>query len=171
MGTIVLVNIKKELMDTVGKRLREERLRLGLSQDEFASIGGLTRRTQTHYETDGRPPDTSYLRALAGIGVDVVYVLTGETSINTLSIEESEVLSGYRQLNEAGKAMVQAVIASGVNSGSMSVSGEPAVPEKRVKRLSENRRASLDAHTAKNVEKAMGELERLRADRTAKSKK
>lgn len=158
-------------MDTVGKRLRAERLRLGLSQDEFAAIGGLTRRTQTHYETDGRPPDTSYLLALAGIGVDVVYVLTGKASINMLSIEESEVVVGYRQLNETGRAMVQAVIASGVNSGSMSVSGEPAPPEKRVKRISENRRAALDAHTAKNVEKAMQELERLRTERAAKSTK
>ncbi|MDC6130845.1 transcriptional regulator, partial [Burkholderia gladioli] len=41
----------------------------------------------------------------------------------------------------------------------------------RVKRLAENRRAALDQRMAENVERAMAEVERLKAERAGKTRK
>lgn len=65
-------------MGTYGARLREERERLGLSQAEFAALGGVARRAQIRYESDERVPDLGYLSGLARAGVDVPYVVGGE---------------------------------------------------------------------------------------------
>ncbi len=64
-------------MNSIGERLREERKRLGLSQDALCQIGGVQRRAQVNYEADERQPDAAYLAAVAAAGVDVLYVLTG----------------------------------------------------------------------------------------------
>lgn len=64
-------------MSTLSSRLREERTRLGLSQVEFGRLGGVGKHAQINYEAGRRTPDASYLTAVAEIGVDVLYVLTG----------------------------------------------------------------------------------------------
>lgn len=61
----------------IGNRIKDERKRLGLSQDAFAKIVGVHRRTQINYESGAREPDTTYLEAISKAGVDVGYVLTG----------------------------------------------------------------------------------------------
>lgn len=61
-----------------GERLREERKRLGLSQDEFAERAGIKRLAQLQYEKEVREPRTSYLAALGALGVSLSYVLFGE---------------------------------------------------------------------------------------------
>ena len=157
-------------MSQVGARLREERMRIGLSQDEFAAVAAVTRRTQSAYETDARAPDTTYLHALAGVGVDIVYVLTGDRAVAWVSEDESIILGGYRQLSEAGKGFFQRMLASYVNDGAMTADGQPAPPERRVKRLSENRLAAVDARTAENVRKATEIVEQARARRAAAKK-
>ena len=91
-------------MRSIGEILKEERQRLGMNQDEFAAVGGLKRRAQTLYEQDERAPDALYLRALAAIGVDVQYILTGEKSSSALAKDEKELLTGYRDLDIRGKA-------------------------------------------------------------------
>lgn len=62
--------------DTIGGRIRAERLRLGLSQDAFSKLAGVHRRTQVNYEANERTPDIAYLEAAAKAGVDVGYILT-----------------------------------------------------------------------------------------------
>lgn len=57
-----------------GSRLREERERLGLSQAQFAEVGGVARTTQNIYESDIRSPDVAYLGKLRDIGVDASYL-------------------------------------------------------------------------------------------------
>lgn len=64
-------------MSTIGVRLKEERVRMGISQEDFAALAGVQRRAQGSYERDQRTPDAAYLAAAAGHGVDVQYVLTG----------------------------------------------------------------------------------------------
>ena len=65
-------------MDTMGKRLKSERERLGLSQVLFAAAGGSSKPSQVRYEKGERYPDGAYLQRISGIGVDVLYVLTGQ---------------------------------------------------------------------------------------------
>lgn len=64
-------------VDTIGSRLRAERERLSFSQEAFANKAGVHRRTQVNYESGERYPDAVYLAAIAGLGVDISYVVTG----------------------------------------------------------------------------------------------
>lgn len=64
----------------IGERLKQERKRLGFNQSDFAAIGEATRKTQYNYECGERPPDGGYLAAIAAIGADVLYILTGTRS-------------------------------------------------------------------------------------------
>jgi transcriptional regulator with XRE-family HTH domain len=98
------VNRKVARMNTLGERLRSERNRLGMNQDDFAAIGGVKKRAQITYEQDERFPDAAYLRAVATAGVDVLYVLIGNTAIAAMTPDEKELLLGYRKLDIRGKA-------------------------------------------------------------------
>lgn len=91
-------------------RLKEERKRLGLNQDEFAALGGVKKGAQFNYENGSRTPDANYLAAIAAVGVDVLYLLTGQVSASTLPDDESELLIGYRKLDLRGKARVLGVV-------------------------------------------------------------
>jgi transcriptional regulator with XRE-family HTH domain len=155
--------------------LRDERLRIGLSQDEFATVGGVARRSQSAYESDERAPDAAYLLAVREIGVDIGYVLTGERfaggeaapEAGARDADEAEVLAMYRQLNDTGKASLHAFLASCISTGAMVQTATP----RRAKRVPEKRRAALDQRTAENVDRAMAEIERLKAERAAKQPK
>ena len=86
---------------SAGECLREERVRLGLKQEEMAQIGGVTRNTQGSYERDERRPDTGYLKALNAVGLDVLYVITGERTpapVGGLSEDEEILIKRYRSM-------------------------------------------------------------------------
>ncbi|WP_017255861.1 transcriptional regulator [Pseudomonas tolaasii] len=72
---------------TIGARLREERLRLTLSQRALGEAGGVEANAQRHYEDTSRSPKANYLAAIAAAGVDVLYVLTGERHLTPLTSE------------------------------------------------------------------------------------
>jgi transcriptional regulator with XRE-family HTH domain len=67
-------------MSDIGSRLRQERKRLGLSQREIGQLGGVAANAQGKYESGERVPKADYLAALANIGVDVLYILTGQAA-------------------------------------------------------------------------------------------
>lgn len=96
---------------SIGARLKEERERLGLSQDAFAQIGGIQRRAQVRYEQDERQPDAVYLAAVAANGVDVLYLLTGQRSgtppLSPLKPEEEALLDNYRNSPEDQKRLLR----------------------------------------------------------------
>lgn len=91
-------------------RLKEERKRLGLNQDEFAALGGVKKGAQFNYENGSRTPDSDYLAAVAAAGVDVLYLLTGEHASSALLADEHELLIGYRKLDLRAKARVLGVV-------------------------------------------------------------
>jgi transcriptional regulator with XRE-family HTH domain len=64
-------------MIDLGKRLKEERERLGLTQAKFSEACGVGRTAQFNYERGEREPSWSYISAAEKIGVDVLYVFTG----------------------------------------------------------------------------------------------
>nr|VFK15002.1 MAG: Transcriptional regulator, contains XRE-family HTH domain [Candidatus Kentron sp. LPFa] len=69
------------LCDIVGgmsKRLTEERLRLGLTHEEFANRLGLDPSEQAHREAGEVMPTPEHLTRLAKLGVDIGYVITGD---------------------------------------------------------------------------------------------
>ncbi|WP_330208717.1 MULTISPECIES: helix-turn-helix domain-containing protein [unclassified Pseudomonas] len=65
-------------MDLIGQRLKEERIRLGRTQRDFAAVGGVLPNAQSNYERGLRSPSAFYLAKLAKVGVDVLYVVTAE---------------------------------------------------------------------------------------------
>lgn len=91
-------------IELIGARLKDERRRLRLNQEDFAAVGGVKKPSQIAYEQGKRSPDISYLMAVAEIGVDVLYVLTGKISSGALTDDENELLAGYRKLDLRGKA-------------------------------------------------------------------
>ncbi|CAE6844688.1 hypothetical protein CFBP6600_39150 [Xanthomonas arboricola pv. corylina] len=60
---------------TVGKRLKEERKRLRLTQQEMADACGISKWAQLYFEKDQNMPGGAYLLAAHARGVDIVYVL------------------------------------------------------------------------------------------------
>jgi transcriptional regulator with XRE-family HTH domain len=64
----------------IGQRLCAERQRLRLTQVELAETAHVSKTSQINYESGRRSPDAGYLAAVAAIGVDVLYVVTGRAS-------------------------------------------------------------------------------------------
>ncbi|EMK7712523.1 helix-turn-helix transcriptional regulator [Yersinia enterocolitica] len=94
----------------MGARLREERIRLGKTQAEFAEATGVHKNSQGNYENDIKSPDSKYLAALADMGVDILYVVTGmQTPKPLVSIDEQKLVENYRAMDEAAKLNIQAV--------------------------------------------------------------
>jgi transcriptional regulator with XRE-family HTH domain len=96
-----------------GERLRQERARLGLRQDDLARLGGVNRNTQGSYEKGERNPDVAYLAAVATQGVDVRYVITGIRSVDDgvwLGEAEQRLLARYRALAVSDQEIVQRVV-------------------------------------------------------------
>lgn len=58
-------------------RLRMERRRLGLTQEQFAVLGGASKTAQYMYEAGKNWPTCEYLEALRSNGVDVAFIATG----------------------------------------------------------------------------------------------
>lgn len=63
-----------------GARLSEERDRIGLSQQGLSDASGVARNMLSRYERAVAEPGASALIALAAVGLDVGYVLTGRRS-------------------------------------------------------------------------------------------
>ncbi|MBD0530157.1 peptidase S24 [Acinetobacter baumannii] len=65
---------------TIGARLKEERERLGYTQPVFAELAGTTKKSQIDYEKDLTQPKAGYLAAIAEVGADIGYIVTGNKS-------------------------------------------------------------------------------------------
>ena len=119
-------SVHRELL---GERLPEERERLGLNQEDFAAIGGVSRRSQIDWEQGKFVPNVEFLVAVAGKGVDVLYVLTGQRTYKTLSDVEKDILKGFHAHDPIGKAgvvslirgMVQAAKGTDIHLSSLSI--------------------------------------------------
>lgn len=71
----------------IGVRLREERERLGLTQETLAKDVGVTKLTQLRYESAQSHPTAAYLAHFAKLGADVLYVVTGERRSSKMSLD------------------------------------------------------------------------------------
>ncbi|OZI26837.1 hypothetical protein CAL26_05860 [Bordetella genomosp. 9] len=69
-------------MDASAERITEERTRLGMGIGQFAAAGGVGRGAQANYEKGIRQPDLPYLAAIAKVGADVLYIVTGHRAMS-----------------------------------------------------------------------------------------
>ena len=118
-------------------RLREERDRLGLTQEVFADAAGAKRRTLVDWEKGVSSPTAVQLSALAAVGVDVQYVLTGqrkgsgfgESAVHQAVLDAVDLLSLEKKVDAAqlAKAVVKLVTKSAPStesSASVQVAGD-----------------------------------------------
>lgn len=108
----------------IGKRLKEERLRLGKSQQALATALGIAKKSQTNYELGHSVPPVTYLAAAAAAGVDVLYVLTGVATAPT-SDEERDLLRRYRGASPEIRKAVFGVL--GASTPGIKPAGAPRV--------------------------------------------
>lgn len=83
----------------IGKRLQEQRSRLGMSQTVFGDEIGSVRHTISKWESGESTPPAAMLARMAVLGVDVLYVVTGtklDGAESTLDKEESELVAHWR---------------------------------------------------------------------------
>ncbi|WP_046986210.1 XRE family transcriptional regulator [Delftia acidovorans] len=85
-------------------RLRDERRRLNLNQSDFGSIGGVTKETQSNYETGTRKPNSDYLEALSSHGVDVGFLFTGSRSVEPAADADASSQRGNPKRKLSGAA-------------------------------------------------------------------
>jgi len=93
----------------IGKRLRDERKRLGWSQQFAATTVGVSREMWAKYE-GGAEPGAKALARMLSAGVDVLYVLTGQrgtASRETLSTNERTLLDNYRHSSQKQKQFIE----------------------------------------------------------------
>ena len=87
-----------------GGRLRQERERLGLTQEKFAELGGVKRVSQHLYEQDVRTPDIAYLMRLKQVGVDAWFLIDGaRSSASNGRLPKSVYLSAFRAVDELAR--------------------------------------------------------------------
>lgn len=106
----------------LGKRLKEERQRLELTQQAMAEACGVSKRAQLNYESGDQLPGGGYLAATAGLGVDVVFVLTGNRAAAG-SAEEALLLAAYRNASPEVKRVVLAALGAKVSPPSATRAG------------------------------------------------
>lgn len=110
-------------MSSIGERLREERERLGFNQTAFGAIGGVQKQAQLKYEKGERFPGADYLAAVAKVGADVQYIVTGEHCSGALSADENELIGKFRAAPLAVKAAAIAAVTAGAASRSQNFHG------------------------------------------------
>jgi transcriptional regulator with XRE-family HTH domain len=67
-----------EFINDIGERVRIERLRLDLSQEQFAELMNKKKMSVFRYEKNERVPDACDLELLSHHGVDVTFICTGK---------------------------------------------------------------------------------------------
>ena len=82
-----------------GERIKEERERLGFNQTDFAALSQSTRKALFNWESGVASPNAAALATWAAVGLDVLYVLTGErnSSMPALDAAEQVLLDSYRR--------------------------------------------------------------------------
>lgn len=102
-------------MKGLGKRLRQARLKRGLTQTQAGEAVGISYGTLSGYERDYRNPDHETLLKLSELYQVSVSWLLNADHINVSNIEkktqlEEELLTMFRSLSEEGKAwLIQSV--------------------------------------------------------------
>ncbi|MBO9855169.1 XRE family transcriptional regulator [Xanthomonas sp. A1809] len=89
---------------TVGKRLKEERKRLRLTQQEMADACGISKWAQLYFEKDQNMPGGAYLLAAHARGVDIMYVLLEQRL--ELDPSETALLAAFRAAPQGVRAAI-----------------------------------------------------------------
>ncbi len=87
-----------------GARLREERCRLGYTEQQIAQLLGVPLAVYQDYEKGEDDPGIYRMPRLAACGFDILYIMTTERHIAIE--EENELLTRFRDLSQRGRASI-----------------------------------------------------------------
>lgn len=87
------------LLGPLGERLREERLRLNLKQEDLADKAGTSKNSLAAYELGRTPINAMLLLVLQDLGVDIAYVVTGRRTAGGLNAADAQLLSMLGKLS------------------------------------------------------------------------
>ena len=94
----------------LNERLRKVRNDMGLTQADFAELGGVKVLAQTNYERGMRVPSLEYLLKLKESGVDINFIIFGEVvDVNGLSSMEHKLLFAYQNASKERKQAIEFV--------------------------------------------------------------
>jgi len=97
----------------MGLRLREERKRLGFTQDAMAAACGSSKRTQILFEQDVHVPNGAYFAAAYKLGADVSYLLVGARE--RLSAPDAELLDAWRFASAPARTAAMTALVGGTS--------------------------------------------------------
>lgn len=80
----------------IGRRLKEERLRLGLKATDFEKYGGWAASTVYGWEAGKASPKSEFYATTQQLGLDIPYIITG---IRSASSAAADPALGYRTLS------------------------------------------------------------------------
>lgn len=99
---------------TIGERIKNRRIEMGLTQTELAQkIGFKTKTAICKIETDDRELRQSKIKPIAeALDTTVEYIMgwTDEEPKPTMNKEQREIIEGYDRLSEADKKLVRDMI-------------------------------------------------------------
>ncbi|MDH1333510.1 helix-turn-helix domain-containing protein [Comamonas thiooxydans] len=101
-----------EFCELIGERIKEERFRLDMPQLAFAEACNVSRGALLKWEKGEATPNAGVLALMAGLGVDVLYVVTGQranASESTLAPAERELLQAWRNGSPDGRSALEAM--------------------------------------------------------------
>lgn len=90
---------------SIGTRLKSERTRLEMSQEAFSKAAGVSKRALIEWEKGATFPSAGVLEALSGIGVDILYVVTGRREGAAQGMSQASansLLASVEEMLEAG---------------------------------------------------------------------
>ncbi|HKY80856.1 MAG TPA: helix-turn-helix transcriptional regulator [Sphingobium sp.] len=123
------------MTETFGSRLRAERTRINPKQGEFASFLGVRQSLLSEWEKDITALKAEHLAKLSAIGIDILYVVTGERSGDRLDRSESMLLDAFRSLDQIGKGTFLLLVSQMAPSGSSHLTTRRALIEEMVKAI------------------------------------
>ncbi|VWX62520.1 helix-turn-helix domain-containing protein [Sphingorhabdus sp. 109] len=105
------------MLGPFGLRLRQERIRLGLNQQEFGERAGVSKNSISSYEKGERPANVVFLMVLEDIGVDVGFVLTGNRGDDSLTVEQQHLVGMFESLSARERSAVIALLTQLTGNG------------------------------------------------------
>lgn len=100
--------------EEIGSRLREERKKKRLTQDQVADGLGISKRTQANYEAGTSDAPAWYLsRVMRDPGFDVPYILSGQRTFATeasLNEIENSIIEKYRSIPEDDQKTIRRLL-------------------------------------------------------------
>lgn len=98
----------------IGKRIKEARENLGLTQNELAELVGVTGSAITNYEKETSYPKESIMyKLLDSLNVDANYLFQDVVSVKyefQADYKEQELIKKYRELDDHGKETVDIIL-------------------------------------------------------------